>query len=87
MAEFCLECLNKMNQMNLSEKDVVLSDDLDLCESCGEMKYVVINIGYHNSFVSLENLFQELFCIISRTLHFFINLCKKMKCKKRPPTN
>ncbi len=29
MAEFCLECWNKMNHTRLTKKDVFLSKDLD----------------------------------------------------------
>ena len=42
MAEFCLDCLNKINDTPLTEKDVVLSYGLDLCEGCGEWKITVI---------------------------------------------
>jgi len=42
MAEFCLECWNKINNINLSAKDVVCSKEVDLCEGCSEMKHVII---------------------------------------------
>ncbi len=42
MAEFCLNCWNKINDINLSEKDVIISKDLDLCEGCAELKPVII---------------------------------------------
>lgn len=45
MAEFCLECWNKMNHTRLEEEDVILSAHLDLCEGCAEMKRVVENDG------------------------------------------
>ena len=41
MAEFCLDCWNKLNQKKLTERDVVLSRDYDLCEGCGEFCRVV----------------------------------------------
>ena len=82
MAEFCLECHNKMNQMNLSEEDVILSDDLELCEGCGEIKNVVISIGYHNSFDPLDGLFYELYRIITRSLHCLVDLCKRFTRKR-----
>jgi len=35
MAEFCLDCWNKMNHTHLTPEDVTLSDDeWDLCEGC-----------------------------------------------------
>jgi len=42
MAEFCLDCWNKLNHIHLTEEDVILSKDLDLCEGCEEMKQVII---------------------------------------------
>ena len=42
MAEFCLDCFNKINETNYEEKNIILSDYLDLCEECGEWKRVVI---------------------------------------------
>lgn len=42
MAEFCLECFNRFNKMKLTEKEVLLEDDL--CEGCGEVKPCVIAI-------------------------------------------
>ena len=41
MAEFCLDCWNKIYGKNYTEKDYVLSRDLDLCEGCGEFKRVI----------------------------------------------
>ena len=42
MAEFCLECWNKLNGRNDSSWKYVLSWEKDLCEECGEWKRVVI---------------------------------------------
>ena len=42
MAEFCLDCWNKLNERNDNEKKYILSDDLDLCEGCGGWKPVII---------------------------------------------
>ena len=41
MAEFCLDCWNKLNHTRLAKEDVILSDDFDLCEACAEMKPVI----------------------------------------------
>lgn len=41
MAEFCLDCWNKLNETSLTEKDVVISKDLWLCEGCGKVKNVI----------------------------------------------
>ena len=42
MAEFCLECWSKLNGKNFTEKDYILSGELDLCEECGEWKPVIV---------------------------------------------
>lgn len=43
MAEFCVECWNELNGTKYSESDFILSEDLDLCEGCGELKKVIIS--------------------------------------------
>lgn len=42
MAEFCLDCWNKMNETNDSKRKYIMSEELDLCEGCGEWKPVII---------------------------------------------
>lgn len=42
MAEFCLDCLNKINGSNHNKHYFVLSKELELCEECGQWKHVVI---------------------------------------------
>ncbi len=42
MAEFCLECWNRINKTNDDPKKYIISKDLDLCEGCGEWKNVII---------------------------------------------
>lgn len=44
MAEFCLDCWNKLNKTNFTEREYVLSRELDLCEGCGQWKPVIINV-------------------------------------------
>ena len=41
MAEICLECMNKINGTNDDAKKYILSDELELCEECGEWKKVI----------------------------------------------
>ena len=42
MAEFCLDCWNKINGTDDGEKKYIISEDFDLCEGCGEWKHVII---------------------------------------------
>ena len=41
MAEYCLDCWNRLNKCRLAEKDVVFSAEPELCEGCGEQKNVI----------------------------------------------
>ena len=42
MAEFCLECWNKIMNTNDPPQKYVLSKEADYCEECGRWKPVVI---------------------------------------------
>ncbi len=42
MAEFCLECWNKLNGTKYDKDKYIISKDLDLCEGCGEWKHIII---------------------------------------------
>ena len=42
MAEFCLDCWNKINETHDSKWRYVLSWDKDLCEECGQYKRVIV---------------------------------------------
>ena len=42
MAEFCLECWNRINGTNDGKRKYVFSKDLTLCEECGEWKRVIV---------------------------------------------
>lgn len=42
MAEFCLDCWNKINESHDSKWRYVFSWDKDLCEECGQYKRVIV---------------------------------------------
>ncbi len=42
MAEFCLDCWNRMNGTNYDKRKYVISKDLDLCEGCASLKHVIV---------------------------------------------
>lgn len=42
MAEFCLDCFNRINGTNRSADSVILEDDF--CEGCGTCKPCVIGL-------------------------------------------
>lgn len=43
MAEFCLECFNKIHHRNYTKSEVWL--EYDLCEECGEIKPCVMELS------------------------------------------
>lgn len=42
MAEFCVDCWNKLSGTQYRPKHFLLSEEPDLCEGCGEWKPVII---------------------------------------------
>lgn len=42
MAEFCLDCLRKMDGINYKRSKFIISWERDLCEGCGQWKRVVV---------------------------------------------
>ncbi len=42
MAEFCLDCWNKINEAHDSKWRYAFSWDKDLCEECGQYKRVIV---------------------------------------------
>lgn len=42
MSEICPECLSKILGEKYSKYKYILSEDLDICEECGELKRVVV---------------------------------------------
>lgn len=48
MAEFCREYFFKTFEVDLKKKKIILSKDLELCETCGEWKNVVVKVVERN---------------------------------------
>ena len=42
MAEFCVKSWNEINNSHEPKSAFVLSDELELCENCGEWKRVIV---------------------------------------------
>lgn len=59
MAEFCLNCFNKMENANLKKRHVVLSSEEDLCEGCGEYKRVVMRLRWWAPNIFHKNDYDE----------------------------
>ncbi|MBO7342196.1 MAG: hypothetical protein J6U87_05900 [Clostridia bacterium] len=84
MAEFCLDCWNKIYCKDYSKWDVKLSWGLDLCEGCGEWKRVVLEKrGYWDDrFVLIWLVLIILDGIIQLLLYPL--RCYQRKRKRRP---
>ena len=44
VAEFCLDCWNKINGTDDPPGKYVISRELDVCEECGEWKPIIIRV-------------------------------------------
>ena len=42
MAEFCLECWNKLNDTRDTESRYLVSRNIELCEGCARYKHVIV---------------------------------------------
>ncbi len=42
MAEICLDCWNELTGKRYTKLKYILSENLDLCENCGEYKNVIV---------------------------------------------
>ncbi|MBQ2897976.1 MAG: hypothetical protein IJE46_06645 [Clostridia bacterium] len=74
MAEFCLDCWNRMNGTCDSEEEYIISKDLDLCEGCGQWKHVIVakkEFYYHYYMLSF---FWLLFKLVGKVIYFLWNL-------------
>lgn len=58
MAEFCKDCYVRVCG-GREDDPVILSDELELCEGCGEYKPVVVCIGQQGLLTRLRQLFGE----------------------------
>lgn len=58
MAEFCLDCWNRLNGTHFTEKDV--KTDMDLCEGCGGWKPVVVVFCRQGGFGWLQGAYRRL---------------------------
>ncbi len=70
MAEFCLDCLNRISKTRYDERKYIISKDLDLCEGCGEWKHIVVmeRSGYYgfNIFYFLWRMLRKLYWCLKR---------------------
>ena len=73
MAEFCLECWNKLNKTNDSYKKYIFSDYLELCEGCGEWKIVIVAYKSHYYYRKLRYILFP-FVIVWKILDFLFRV-------------
>ena len=44
MAEFCKDCFLRLFPDDYKDEQIIVSEDLDICEGCADFKQVVIKI-------------------------------------------
>ena len=62
MAEFCPDCLDKINRENGGAQKYILSRYPERCEECGEMKRVVVVECKYFFFAYCERYFSRYGC-------------------------
>ena len=82
MAEFCLDCWNKMHRKQYDRWDVRLSYRYELCEGCGELKRVVITQRRccEHRFVLIRIMFFALDVLIRA--FFYLFQCRRRKKRR-----
>ena len=59
MADFCLECFNKLNDTDYRKEDVV--EEYGICEGCGEYKDCVVDLRGYGLIDLVSRLYIKLF--------------------------
>ena len=67
MAEFCVDCWNRLNGTDDKPEKYILSRRLDLCEGCGEYKHVIIT-ERGMFFKRIKRNFKFWMCVAGRCL-------------------
>ena len=78
MAEFCLECWNKINGTNNTESEVILSKRAEFCEECCGIKKVVI--GYKCK-MDMRNRLYLFFMRLDEIHYFFKDVFYSIKSR------
>ena len=71
MAEFCFDCLCKLDEKKYKKIMFIISKDLDYCEGCGEWKHVVsvARIYYYKRKIRLFLIsIASFFCFLKRKI-------------------
>lgn len=59
VAKFCLDCWKEISGAEATENQYIVSEELELCEGCGEWKHIIVS---ERSFFE-RILFHPLKCI------------------------
>ena len=79
MAEFCLKCWNEINETNYTEDKYIMSEELDLCEGCGEYKHVIVaekSVPYKFS-EAILSIFKKLYKLLKSGILIIRKFFKK----------
>lgn len=85
MAEFCLDCWNKITGKNDPASKYIISKDLDLCEECGNITNVIImerKSYYLRKFRFIIFPFKIIYILIRGIVLLPYNIYRIIKLKK-----
>lgn len=85
MAEFCLDCWNKLHGTNAPQCCYVLSKSPELCEGCGKQKRVIIAVRSYSLWRKFSFLFfpfRIFFLLFSSLRKLFLHFTFREKAKK-----
>lgn len=73
MAEFCLDCWGKISGEEATESQYVLSEELELCEGCGEWKHVIVSERSFFDYLIFHpvKLIHKIICIFQQWIESF----------------
>ena len=66
MAEICVDCWKKLYGTEDAKKMLVMSDELDLCEECGEYKPTIVRIKTRYLLMDLVHQWMEYYKLKKR---------------------
>ena len=81
MAEFCLECWNKLHKTDYTVFDVTMDDGYSLCEGCGRIKRDVLK-PYRDSYPHWMwhmYIVEFLFWVLALPFKLIIFIFRKLK--------
>lgn len=81
LADFCLDCWNKINETNEKKSKYILSKNMYPCEECNEYKHVIVvarKAYYMRKYKKIILPFRFLMNLILLPYYIFKYICRKI---------